>query len=239
VGKIYEYTAPIGGIPQGNYEPIIKLIAPTKLQIATVLGKFNPSEKTNLDFEIGVSNYDQNLFSSIDDSDNVGVATKINAKQRLFTGKFNIDAFANYQLIQNNFKTIERLFTIEFNRDWNLNTTSGTQSLVTSGVNFNFKENGFAKYQLEKLDFSNSFSGTRNVVQASIKKKNIVITETASFLKSSGTLSNSTFARNQTLVKFHYKKNWIGGSFRAENNQEKLIETNQFSTLSQKYSWKR
>ena len=86
VNKIYEYIAPIGGIPQGNYEPIIKLIAPTKLQLATVLGKFNPSEKTNFDFEVGVSNYDQNLFSSIDDSYNKGIAAKFNAKQRLFTG---------------------------------------------------------------------------------------------------------------------------------------------------------
>ena len=32
VGKIYEYVAPIAGIPQGNYEPIIRLIAPTKIQ---------------------------------------------------------------------------------------------------------------------------------------------------------------------------------------------------------------
>ena len=236
VGKIYEYTAPVGGIPQGNYEPIIKLIAPTKLQLATVLGKFNPSEKTNFDFEVGVSNYDQNLFSAIDDSDNKGIAAKFNAKQRLYTGKFNIDAFANYQLIQNNFKTIERLFTIEFNRDWNLTTTTGTQSMLTSGVNFNFKDQGFAKYQLEKLDFSNSFSGTRNLVQANIKKKNIVLSETASYLKSTGTISNSTFARNQTIAKYHYKKNWIGASFRAEDNQEKLVQTNQLTLLSQKYS---
>ncbi|MFN8324324.1 MAG: hypothetical protein U0T80_00960 [Flavobacteriaceae bacterium] len=37
-------------IPQGNYEPITRLIAPTKIQIATVLGKYNPSEKTNIQF---------------------------------------------------------------------------------------------------------------------------------------------------------------------------------------------
>ncbi len=31
---------PIAGIPQGNYEPIIQLIAPTKLQIAVVNGNY-------------------------------------------------------------------------------------------------------------------------------------------------------------------------------------------------------
>ncbi len=30
VGKIYEYVAPISGIPQGNYKPIVRLIAPTE-----------------------------------------------------------------------------------------------------------------------------------------------------------------------------------------------------------------
>ena len=50
-------------------------MAPTKLQIATVLGTFKPSEKTAVDFEVGVSNNDQNLFSSIDDYNNKGIGT--------------------------------------------------------------------------------------------------------------------------------------------------------------------
>jgi len=179
VGKIYEYVAPIGGVPQGNYEPITRLIPPTKIQIATVLGKFNPNEKTSVDFELGISNNDLNLYSKIDDGNNKGIASKFNAKQRIFTGKFNIDAFANYQLIQNNFKTIERLFTIEFNRDWNLINISGTQSLLTSGLKFDFKEKGTAKYQLEKLDFSNTFSGTRHLVQGNFKTKTLRYNKTA------------------------------------------------------------
>ena len=87
IGKIYEYIEPIAGIPQGNYEPIIRLIAPTKIQIATVLGSYNPSEKTKVDFEIGVSNNDLNLYSDLDDKNNKGIAGKINAKQRLLSQK--------------------------------------------------------------------------------------------------------------------------------------------------------
>ena len=236
VGKIYEYVAPIGGILQGNYEPITQLIAPTKIQIATVLGKFNPSEKTTVDFELGISNNDLNLYSKIDDSNNKGIASKFNAKQRIFSGKFNVDAFANYQLIQNNFKTIERLFTIEFNRDWNLTNISGTKNLLTSGLIFNFKEKGTAKYQLEKLDLSNTFSGTKHIVQLNFKTKKLTLQQNSSYLKSSGSISNTTFLRNQTRGKYNFKKNWIGSSFRLEDNQEKLVATNQFSTLSQRFS---
>ena len=236
VGKIFEYVAPIAGIPQGNYEPISRLIAPTKIQIATFLGKYNPSEKTSVDFELGVSNNDLNLYSTIDDNNNKGVATKINGKQRIYSKKFNLDAFANYQLIQENFKTIERLFTIEFNRDWNLTTISGNQSLLISGLNFDFKNKGNVKYQLEKLDFSNNFSGTRHIIQGVYKQKNLVVNQNSSYLKSSGTISKTTFLRNQTLAKYNFKKNWVGTSFRLEDNQEKLVATNQLSTLSQRFS---
>ena len=68
VGKIYEYIPPIAGTPQGNYNPVVRLIAPTKIQIATVMGKYQPSEKTVLDFEWAVSNNDQNLYSNLDDN---------------------------------------------------------------------------------------------------------------------------------------------------------------------------
>lgn len=236
VGRIYQYVAPVSGIPQGNYEPIIRLVAPTKIQIATVLGKYKPSEKTLVDFEIGVSNNDLNLFSSKDDSDNQGIAGKIYAKQRLYSNKWQIDAFANYQFVQKEFKTIERLFTIEFDRDWNLTNPLGNQSLLISGVNFSLPNKGSARYQLEKLDFSESFSGTRHVVDGSFRFKNFTIQNTGSILKSDSDYSESKFIRNQTQARYHFGKNWVGGTFRLEDNEEKIKETNQFSVLSQKFN---
>ncbi len=235
IGKIYQYVAPIGGVPQGSFEPITRLIAPTKIQIASLLGKFNPSEKTNIDFEVGVSNNDRNLYSNLDDTDNKGLAVKINAKQRLFSRKFTIDAFANYQLIQNNFQTIERLFTIEFNRDWNLTTTIGNQSFLTTGFEFKFPEKGFAKYQLENLDFSESFTGTRHVINGLYKTKNWVFQNNSSALKTDGTFSKTQFIRSNTLTKYHYKKNWIGGSVQLEDNNERIMATQQLSALSQRF----
>ena len=236
IGKIYQYVAPITGIPQGNYEPIIRLIAPTKIQIATVLGKYNPNEKTSIDFEVGVSNNDLNLFSAIDDGDNKGIAGKLNFKQRLFSKKWQIDAFGNYQYVQENFKTIERLFTIEFNRDWNLTNFKGNQSLLINGLNFVLPEKGKLTYQFEMLDFSKSFSGNRHIINGVFKLKNWNILQNSSYLKSDGTYASSTFIRNQSQVRYNFKKNWIGSSLRLENNKEKLAATQQLSTLSQRFT---
>ena len=237
IGRIYEYIEPINGIPQGNYEPVIQLVAPIKTQVATFLGKYNPTEKTAIDFEIGVSNNDKNLFSSQDDSNNEGLATKINARQRLFSKKWNVDAFANYQFIAKDFSSVERLYSIEFSRDWNLGTTTvGNQSYLVSGLQMTLPEKGNLVYQFEKLDFSESFSGNRHFLNASFNLDNWKIQSMGSFLNSDASTSTSKFLRNQTQVKYHFKKNWIGGSLKLEDNQEKDKLTNQFSALSQRFT---
>lgn len=241
-GRIYEYIEP-NGFPQGNYEPVIQLVSPTKIQVATFLGKYKPTEKTAVDFEIGVSNNDKNLFSTIDDSNNKGLAGKINAKQRLFSKKWNIDAFANYQYIQKDFRSVERLYTIEFDRDWNLGSpVIGNQSYLVSGLNFILNENpesqnrGLLTYQFEKLNFSESFSGSRHIVNGLLRLKNWTIQNQGSFLKSDGAISSSKFIRNQTQTRYHFNKNWIGGNLLLEDNQEKNKATNQLSALSQRFT---
>lgn len=236
VGRIYEYIEPVGGVPQGNYEPIIRLVPPTKIQIATVLGKYNPSEKTIVDFEIGLSNNDQNLFSSIDDGNNQGLAGKINIKQRLFSKKWQIDAFSNYQFVQKEFRTIERLFTIEFDRDWNLTNPTGNQSLLITGISLALPEKGQLTYQFEKLDFSDNFSGNRHVINGLFKLKNWSFQNNGSYLQSDGTISTSKFLRNQTQARYHFNKNWVGAALRFENNQEKIRASDTFSALSQKFT---
>ena len=237
IGRIYEYIETINGIPQGNYEPVIQLVAPIKTQVATFLGKYNPSEKTAIDFEIGISNNDKNLFSSLDDSNNQGMATKINARQRLFSRKWNVDAFANYQFIAKDFRSVERLYSIEFSRDWNLGTTAiGNQSYLVSGLLMMLPEKGNLIYQFEKLDFSEIFSGNRHILNASFNLNHWKIQSLGSFLNSDATTSTSKFLRNQTQVKYHFKKNWIGSSLKLEDNQEKDKTTNQFSALSQRFT---
>jgi hypothetical protein len=243
IGRVYEYVEAKNGVKQGNYEPVIQLVAPTKLQVATFLGKYKPTEKTAVDFEIGLSNNDQNLFSDLDDKNNKGLAGKINTRQRLFSKKWNGDGFANYQFVQENFKSVERLYNIEFGRDWNLGATIiGSQSLLIAGLDFglNPKRDSIHKsvirYQFEKLNFSGNFSGNRHVVNGFYNSKEWLFQNNGSFLKSDGAISTSKFIRNQSQIRYHFKKNWVGTSLRLENNQEKDKATNQFSALSQKFS---
>jgi hypothetical protein len=243
ITRIYEYVEPINGIPQGDYEPVIQLVSPTKIQIATFLGNYSPSEKSTVNFEVGISNNDKNLFSRSDDSDNHGLSGKINIKQRILSAKWDVDAFANYQFTQKDFTSVERVYTIEFNRDWNLGTTAvGNQSLLVSGLNFKLKKRidsankGLITYQFENLAFSDSFSGNRHILNGRYTTKNWLFQNQGSYLKSDGPVTSSKFIRNESQIKYHFNKNWIGTSQRFEDNQEKNKSTKQLSSLSQRFS---
>jgi hypothetical protein len=243
VDKIFEYVAPVNGILQGNYESVIQLVAPIKAQVATFFGKYNPSEKTAVDFELAVSNSDKNLFSTINDDDNQGLAGEINAKQRLFSKKWNVDAFAKFQGIEANFKPVERINSIEFYRDWNINTTvAGDQNLLETGLDFNLiptKDSttvATVTYAFQKLNLTDAYSGIKNNLTAGFAFNNWMIRNNGSYLKSDDLENTSKFLRNSSHVRYNSKKNWIGSTIRFEDNQEKNKISKQFSLLSQRFS---
>jgi hypothetical protein len=66
---------------------------------------------------------------------NQGISAKINTKQRLFSKKWIADA---NQFIQKEFRTVERLYTIEFERLESGNHSSW-KSKLTNFLNFKLK----------------------------------------------------------------------------------------------------
>lgn len=235
IGRIFAYVEPIAGVPQGNFEPVIRLVAPTKIQMATLMGAYQPSEKTMVDFEVGISNNDQNLFSPLDNNDNVGWAGRLNAKQRLWTGNGTLDAVLETQVIQRDFRTIERLFNIEFDRDWNLTQPLGNQSLITTGLEWNHPKNGTARYAFEQLRFSENFQGTRHVLEGRVQQKNWLLTQNGSLMQSDGTLQESRFLRNQTQLRYHTGKHWVGATYRMEDVDDFNKTTQERTQLSQRF----
>ena len=92
------------------------------------------------------------------------------------------------------------------------------------------------KYQFEKLDFANTFSGNRQSVEGLFKLKKWTVRNQGSYLNSDSDVATSNFLRNQSQIRFHQKKYWIGSSMRLENNQQIIKSTNQLSSLSQRFS---
>ncbi|MCX7551035.1 hypothetical protein [Xanthomarina sp. F2636L] len=245
ISTIYEYVEPIAGVPQGNYEPIIQLVAPTKLQMAIVNGDYKPSDKTVISFEAAGSKNDLNLFSALDDGNNDGFAGKLKVNQAIIKrdSLWNLEAFADVDYIQENFRSIQRIYNAEFNRDWNLGTTTrantstnlGTQTFIKTGAQAFHNKKGRASYQFEYLNYSKNFNGNRHIVSANLLLNNWQIMSLSSMLNTTSITNNSAFFRTYNVLTYSFNRAWVGTRLAMEDNQQKENETDAYTALSQKY----
>ncbi len=237
ISNIYEYIAPIDGIPQGNYAAIVQLIAPTKLQLAVINGTYKPTERTDIYFEAAGSKNDLNLFSNLDDANNDGFAGKLQVKQNIIKtdSLWNVSALLNADVIQDNFKTIQRLYYAEFNRDWNLDMPLGNQNLLTAGFEMFHPKKGVASYRFEHLNYSENFNGNRHSVLASLNFDRWNLFTNSSILNSDSDVSKSTFLRSFNRLTYSIKKQWVGTKLATEDNEQRVTLSDSLTSLSQRF----
>ncbi|MFV0540572.1 MAG: hypothetical protein ACK5MZ_04960 [Aestuariibaculum sp.] len=242
ISNIYEFI----GINQGNYAPVIRLVAPTKLQMAVVNGQYKPTTKTIIGFEIAGSKNDLNLFSNLDDTNNNGFATKLKIEQTIIKkdSSWILNVFANADYIQKHFKTIQRLYNAEFGRDWNLSDFEGkivtfnnsNQTLFQTGTMLSHPQKGNISYNFEHLGYTDNFNGNRHIVNGNLVFNRFNIQSFTSFLNADSNVNTSTFFRNYNRITYSMDNSWVGTKLSSENNQQKTTLTGALTSLSQKFT---
>ncbi|MFT7666245.1 MAG: hypothetical protein ACI9O8_000578, partial [Patiriisocius sp.] len=166
INQIFEYIAPINGMAQGSYAPFIRLNAPTKLQVGGVKGRYHPSKNTKINFEVAGSKNDLNLFSNIDNENDNGYAAHLDFQQHIMSrpDSLVLTAEGAFDFINQDFRSVERLYNVEFNRDWNLVNPLGNQRFVSAGANAVSATYGSARYMFQQLHFSENYDGSRHEV---------------------------------------------------------------------------
>ena len=245
ISNIYEYVAPISGVKQGDFEPIVQLVAPVKLQVAVVNGAFKPNEKTAVEFEFATSKNDLNLYSSVDNENDTGVAGQLSIKhQFLKTAEdWTLDLTSDIDYIQSDFRNMEGLYNPEFNRDWNIEaplgnqiiTDLGDQVFTVTGTQFSHPEKGALKYELQHLNYNKNYKGNRHVFYSNLNLERFQFYSNSSLLETDDIHSNSFFYRSDNRLKYSYNKGWSGVEFSTEHNEKKDIELNQLDPISQKF----
>ena len=230
-GNVFAFV----GSNLGNYDPIIQLIAPTKLQVAVLNSTFNPSEKTSISAELALSNNDQNLFSNIDHNLNTGAATNIHWKQTIIDNKWKVLSDVNYLFIHENFKTIQRFQAVEFNRDWNLINPIGNQQQV--GIDFTVKKDpeSYFTYSLTQLQFSDNYTGNKHAIDVKFQLDKTSIYTQGSYLSNNSELQENSFFRLKGGIEHRFSKAWIGGFINTETNDGVLKSTQQAMLNNHKY----
>ncbi len=233
--RTFQYVTPINGVPQGSFEPIIQLFAPTLLQLAVLNGSYAPSEKTAMNFEVAGSKNDVNTFSTLDDANNDGYAAHLDLTQELLKKDSTsvLRAFGKWDYIQENFINIEGLYNPEFNRDWNLDNSLananglllGTQSFVTTGLQYNNVKKGTLQYQFQNLHFNEFYNGLRHSIYGNWRIKKLRTSVNASTLSTNDVTFESDFRRAYVSGVFDLKKSWVGSKLRLEDNK-RLVKAN-------------
>ncbi|MEO9210328.1 MAG: hypothetical protein ABI208_04475, partial [Ginsengibacter sp.] len=229
-GRVFKWIAPINGIKQGSWDPVILLITPKKHQLLSTTAQFNFNEKTFIRAQFAASNYDINTFSSKDKGNNTGIAGKIDyvSETPIFKRKKKgiiLTSEIGYEYVENTFKSIEPLRQVEFNRDWGLPyyVPPADEHLLNASFQISDVENNFVKYQFTNYNRSDHYNGFRNSLENKMTFKGWNMTNLFYLTSIQSANQKGTFFRPSVDINrtFSSLKNInIGGGFSAEDNQQ-------------------
>lgn len=230
-GKVFKWVAPVNGIPQGSYEPIVLLVTPKKQQLYTFGVDYIFSKNSKTSVELALSNNDVNLFSEKHKEDNVGYALRVNFQNiktfpkkhqdRTYTlDSWKIISFINYEQVDQNFKPIERYRNVEFERDWNLGNVvaKGNDYLTTLNASANNKNLAF-NYQLKSLLKGKDYNAFTNVLSTKINWKGFKVVADGSLLKSNTPNQNTNYLRQKADLSRNFRILTLGIREEYEKNR--------------------
>ena len=242
-GKVYQWAAPINGVKQGSFEPLILLPTPKQRQMAIVSTNYQINKNIKTGLEMAISNYDVNTFSSKGNADNQGYGIKyfIDGKTPLkdSTSGITLLTLGSYEVISKGFKQIERFRSVEFERDWNRNTTmvNDVQKIATVGLGVEKIKTYKALYQFNTFNELRNYNGQQHMFNSFYDKKGLKGTFDASLLSSKSIENNTVFLRQKGGVsKSFNKKNIVLGLFEEqEKSSFKALSNDSLLTQSFHY----
>ncbi len=224
------------GENQGDYKAIFPIHAPSSLQLTVLNADYSPNEKTDISIEMALSNKQNNLFANRKSVQNPAI--KATWQQTLWKKKWKGTLINLFDFLNYNFKSPEKLFQVEFDRDWNLKEVSGNQTLFQTEFKMENEKHGNVNLQYEKLNFRNTYSGNRWLSNSNLHWNKWVWQHQISYLKSDDYINKTDFYRQFSKITFNHKKWWtsLDGRFEQNktwNNTSQSLNANSFKTRSQ------
>jgi hypothetical protein len=240
-GNVYQWIAPVNGIPQGNFEAASFLVTPKKQQVVSTGFTWQIDNKTLLKTEFAFSDYDANTFSQKNKNNDKGYASKIDLTHttswKTKKRTLQLNTIADYEWVGKNFQPVERLRDPEFTRDWGLPilTEAATEQLPTLSFELKDDKENDALYRFSSYIRSDGFTGIRNEIANHQFIKKYELTDAISLTNSTTPIGKGFFLRpNIDLHKtFSSLKNYtVGASYYLEHNEQRNNLTDTVTPLS-------
>lgn len=219
-GKVFQWVAPSanGDTLHGSYEPVVQLITPKKKQMVTAGFEYAFNKNNKLAVEAAVTNNDINTFSSVDKTNDVGYALKLNydnlipLSQKTATDTAKRETVlltnVNYEYVQKYFSPIERYRSVEFERDWNRGTTdiADDQHIIGASVALTKRGLGLIGYKFNAFLEGSKYNADKHNVSLNFMKKGFNVMYDGSLLNSAG---NNNTGNVNTKTEFYRHKSGV------------------------------
>jgi hypothetical protein len=237
-GKVYRFLMPVNGAKQGNYEPVIMLITPKRQQIMNLGVDYTIDKNTLLKAEVAVSNNDVNTFSQKNNGDDKGFAGKFQLNNtRSLHAKNNLQLIStvDYEYVQDKFKPLERLRTVEFSRDWGLPFTIQpvTENIIRLGSGIKNNKNNGVFYRFTNYHRSDAYNGFQNAITQTSNWNGWQFNNELTITNYKTAVNKGTFLRPVLDLNKRLKKmdNWrIGFRYSLEQNSSRNKTTDTLTT---------
>ena len=177
-GAYYQWIAPINGVSQGNYAPIRKVETPQRKQMLSSGLALQLTPKWKLYTENALSENDLNLYSNLDDMNNLGFSSKgglsrIQEKSVDSTYQLKRESAINYTFLGKRFIPIEQFRAVEFDRDWNIRgqNLAGQQLQIELVQKWQHSQKGHTQLKLETFQIDSVFRANRFYTDGDWKNK--------------------------------------------------------------------
>lgn len=242
-GKSYIWVSPnASNVKQGDWEPVILLIAPRKQQVISIAGEYRFSANSKLRTEFALSNYDVNLFSGKDKSNDKGVAAKVqfesnDRKAALFNSRILLSTKLGYEFVQNLFRPLERLRNVEYLRDWSLpyESARADEHIANAGIKVANEKGNYYAYEIVNYRRSDNYSGLRQQFDNMTVLNNWKFTNTISLTSTNTPVVRGTYLRPSIDVsKLFSKLNNLqaGVHYSSEYNKQFAKATDTLTAFS-------
>ncbi len=227
-GKVYAWVAPENGVKQGRFLPAIFLVTPKKQQVFNLGLDYALTKNTQLTVEGAMSNYDVNLFSSLDKENDKGFATKLQLKNtKALGGKkigWRLITDVGYEWVESKFKPLERLRNVEFTRDWGLplQTAPTDEAIFTAGMQLADGKASSLRYQFTNYNRGDGFNGFRNSLTHTMQSKSWRMNNIFMISRINSLTDQGYFLRpsiNITRMFPKWKNHSLSGMYSLEHNE--------------------
>ncbi|MBX9784376.1 MAG: hypothetical protein K2X48_13885 [Chitinophagaceae bacterium] len=243
-GRTFQWVAPINGIKQGRFDPVVRLIAPRTQQMATFGADYLLSNKLLMKSEVALSRFDVNTFSTKDKGNDLGWAGRV---QLQYTDKFskkknalNYKINTGYEYVQEQFRALERLRPVEFTREWGLPIFLQQQEekIANAGFELFRTRDNRMSYKFQTYNRGLNFKGIRHAAEHFINQKGWTWNARINYSSVDSNTNKGFFLRPLVELKkrMPFIKNIeVGGSYYLEHNENRKKINDSLALAS--FSW--